>query len=337
MKELSIGLAGVGEIAQNFHLPAYQKMKNVKLVAIYDRVKSKAEILAEKFNVPYVCDNFEELLSIEKLDAVDICASTDAHHQLAIQSINAGKHTLIEKPIARNYYEAKEINDAAIANPDVKVMIGHSQRFRFDAKLIKQLVQLKELGEVFYINASWLQKKRGAEWRNDIERSGGGVLIDLGVSLIDSLLWIIDYEPVKSVCATVFKHVTTNAEDICIANIKFKNGSIATMEMSWSLFTQHTNFSFNVYGSKGGVKINPVQIFKNNGEIDNPVANNANMTNISIHRKSFEGELKHFVNSVLGLVPVVSTPSEAVKVMKVIELLYKSAEIGKEIDFDENY
>ncbi len=333
MKEISIGMAGVGEIAQNFHLPAYQKMKNAKLVAIYDQVKSKAEILAKKFNIPYVCDSYQELLSIDYLDAIDICASTDAHHQLAIQSINAGKHTLIEKPIARNYIEAKEINDASLANPDVKVMVGHSQRFRFDAKLIKQMVQLKELGEVFYIQASWLQKKRGAEWRNEIERSGGGVLIDMGVSLIDSLLWIVDYEPVKSVCATTFKQITTNAEDICIANIKFQNGSVATMEMSWSLFTQHTNFTFNVYGNKGGIKINPVRIFKNNGEIHNPVANNANMTNISIHRKSFEGELKHFVNSIIGLVPVVSTPKEAMKVMKIIELMYLSAESGKELDF----
>ena len=334
MKQISVGIVGVGEIAQNFHLPVYKQMKNVKMVAIYDRVKSKAEILAEKFGIPYVCDSFEEMLNLEKLNAVDICASTDAHYKLAVQSIKAGKHTFIEKPIARNYAEALAIAEVANAHPDVKVMIGHSQRFRYDAKLIKQLVQLKEIGDVFYIQASWLQKKRSAEWRNDIERSGGGVLIDLGVSLIDSLLWVIDHKPIKSVCATTFNHVTKDSEDVCIANIRFKDSSVATMEMSWSLFTKNTNFSFNVYGSQGAVKINPVQIFKSNGEIINPVANDENMTNLSVHKKSFESELKHFINSIAGLVPVISTPNEAVKVMKIIDLMYKSAELGKEIEFE---
>lgn len=330
MNEVKIGLIGTGEIAQNFHLPIHHRLSNVKLAAIYDKNKPKAKLIAEKYEIPYVCESLDEILAIDELDAVDICTSTDAHCEIAITAISAGKNAMIEKPIARNYEEALLI-EKALEGTNCKVMVGTNQRFRYDAKMLKNFVQMGEIGEVFYVQGSWLQQKRSSEWRQQIEKSGGGVLIDLGISLIDSLLWITDFPEVEAVNASMFKHKTNSVEDVCIANIRFKNQSVATLEMSWSLFSSRNNFAFNVYGSHGAAKINPLRLFKSNGDVYEPVANTDTLSNIAIHRKSFESEIKHFVNAVLGIGPVISTVSEAVKTMRIIDAMYLSAKENAEV------
>lgn len=330
MNAVNIGLIGAGEIAQNFHLPIHFRLPNVNIFAIYDRNKSKAQLIAEKYNIPHVCTTYEEMLKLNELDAVDICTSTDVHAEIAVAAIEAGKHTLIEKPIARNYEEAKLIKDAEDKS-DVKVMVATNQRFRYDAKMLKSYVQNNDIGDIFYVQGSWLQQKRSAEWREQIEKSGGGVLIDLGISLIDSLMWICDFPEIMSVSANTFTHLTSKVEDVCIANIKFANGSIATMEMSWSLFSSRSSFAFNVYGSNGSAKINPVQLYKINGDVYQPVTNTDIHSNMEIFRKSFESEIKHFINAVQGFSPVVSTVNEAVTIMKIIDKMYQSAKEGKEL------
>ncbi len=330
MKEVKIGLIGSGEIAQNFHLPILHRLPNVKVVAIHDKNITKAKLIAEKYDIPYVCETLNEILAIDELDAVDICTSTDAHCDIALAAIAAKKNALIEKPIARNYEEAKMIEDALVGSK-CKVMIGTNQRFRYDAKMLKNYVQMGEIGEVFYVQGSWLQQKRGSEWRQQIEKSGGGVLVDLGISLIDSLLWITGFPEVEAVNASMFKHKTKTVEDVCIANVRFKNQSIATLEISWSLFSSRNNFAFNVYGSQGAAKINPLRLLKSNGDIFEPIGNAETLSNITIHRKSFDSEIKHFVNSILGFGPIISTVSEAVQTMRIIDAMYLSAQTNQEI------
>lgn len=330
MKKAGIGLIGAGSIAQNFHLPILMRIQNVELLAIYDRQYSKAKLIAEKYGIKNACETVEELLEIEGIDAVDICTSTDAHAENSIASLEKGKHVLIEKPAARNYEEALLIQEAA--NKSGKnVMIAMNQRFRYDAKVLKNYVETGELGKVFYVQAGWLQQKRDAEWHRQIIRSGGGVLIDLGISIIDSILWIYNFAQVKSVQASMFNHVTDDVEDVCIASIRFEDGSLATFEVSWTLFSEKSHFFTNVYGSEGSAKINPIRLYKSSGDVFKSVTNQDVMSKIAIHRKSFESELKHFVNSVLELGPVISSIDQAVETMRIVDALYKSSKMQKEI------
>ncbi|MDX9790698.1 MAG: Gfo/Idh/MocA family oxidoreductase [Candidatus Kapabacteria bacterium] len=333
MSAVKIGLIGAGEVAQNFHLPTYKKLSNVNLYAIYDRNPSKARIIAEKYGIKNVCKSVEEMLKLDELEAVDICTTTDLHAENAIASIEAGKHTLIEKPLARNYKEALSILEAE-KKSDVKVMVATNQRFRYDAKMLKSYVHNDEIGNIFYVHGSWLQQKRSSEWKQQIQKSGGGVLVDLGISLIDSLMWICNFPEIKTVSANTFRHLTDKVEDVGVANIKFKDGSIATMEMSWSLFSSRNSFSFDVYGSKGAAKINPLQLYKINGDVYQPVTNRDLHTNMEIFRRSFDSEIKHFIHSVQGLSPILSTVSEAVTIMKIIDAMYKSSEAGCELPIE---
>lgn len=334
MKEIKLAVIGVGEAAQNFHLPIYYKLPNVILEGVYDRIPSKAKAIAEKFDINNVYNNLDDLLNNDDITAVDICTTTDTHTDFALRAIESGKNVIIEKPIAKNYEEAKLIMEKAKEH-NVKVMVATNQRFRYDAMVLKNFVQTGELGNLYYIKGAWHQQKRGKEWKQQIERSGGGVLIDLGVSLIDSLLWICDFPKVVSVNASIFNQTTQNVEDVCIANIKFESGLMANLEMSWSLFGSKNTFGFDIYGSTGSAKINPLQLFKNDGDIFAPITNIDSLSNIAIHKKSFESQIKHFINGLLGHQPIISTPEEAVQTMKVIDMLYRSAHQNKPIKWED--
>ncbi len=100
---------------------------------------------------------------------------------------------------------------------------------------------------------------------------------------------------------------------------------IATIEISWSLFTSKNTFSFDVHGSKGSATINPLQLFKSDGDIYQPITNTDTLSNLAIHKKSFENEIKHFINAVLGFNPIISTPEEAFYTMQIIDMMYKSS------------
>jgi predicted dehydrogenase len=338
MKNIKIGLIGAGQIAQNFHLPIHNRLQNVDITAICDPTKSKAQLIAEKYKIPNIYTSVEEMLKNEDIDAIDLTASTDTHCEIALGCIEAGKHVLIEKPIGRSLEEARKISEAKEKH-NVKVMVAMNQRFRYDAKMIKNYVSIGEVGKVFYIQAGWLQQKRGAQWKEQVSKSGGGVVIDLGISLIDSILWIYDFAPVKSVQASTFSHLHKDIEDVCVANIRFENDSIATLEMSWSLFSSKNNFYTNVYGSKGSIKINPIELFTSGDndkeDVFKPISAKEQMSRSAIHKKSFESQIKHFINAVNDLGPVISTPQEAVETMKIVRGIYLSAKEKREVMISE--
>lgn len=330
MKEIGLALVGAGEIAQIYHLPILDDLQNVKLIALYDKNHSKAKIIAEKFNIPYVTTSLNELLDIDFIDALDICSSTDAHYEAAIAGIESGKSVFIEKPIARNADEAGKIADAA-EKYKANVMVGMSQRFRSDAIMLKNFIANDELGELYHIKAGWNQKRRGQSWKAEKKKSGGGVLIDLGLPIIDSLLWFCDFTEVKSVKGATYHHLTKSVEDVAVANLNFADGSVASIEVSWALFESKSYYYCNILGSKGKAKINPIQLYKSDGYMYKSVSPTMTTNYIEIYKKSFESELKHFINVVSGYSTVISTAREAHKVMKIVEAIYESVLQDKEI------
>ncbi|MFP4528134.1 MAG: Gfo/Idh/MocA family protein [Candidatus Kapaibacterium sp.] len=332
MKSINIALIGCGEIAQNFHLPVIRNLPGIRLVAIHDRVGSRAAAIAGKFDVPYVCETIDELLEIDEIEAVDICTPTHTHKEVSLAALEAGKHVFIEKPIARNHQEAKAIH-AAAEKSGKKVMVGMNQRFRSDTMMMKNYVQMGEIGSVFYAKAGWIQQTE-KRWRQDPRLSGGGVLMDLGLSIIDSLLWIYDFVPVASVEAAIFNRQTREVEDVAVAMMRFRDGSIATVETSWALFSAATRFYCDVYGSEGSVRVNPLELYRSEGGLSHPHKSLGLKNKYIIHQKSFENELKHFINALQGLGPIISTTGEAVESMRIIDALYRSARDGGCVTLD---
>ncbi len=327
-----VALIGAGNIAQNFHLPILANLHNVELVAICDRNKSKAKILAEKYGVPHHCRTLEELLKIDGIDAVDVCTSTDGHFDIAQACLESGKDILIEKPITRTAAEAKAIVELA-ERLDRKLMVGMNHRFRPDTVFLKDQLERDELGDVFYMKSGWLsQRSNQRNWLEQHDRAGGGVLLDLGIVLLDLMLWLYNYEEVHSVRATMHHHHTKKVEDFIVAYINFRDDRVATLEASWTLMRPEEFYYCNIFGERGSAFINPLKIIKRVGkefsERDDLISTRGRT---ETYRKSYKTELQHFVNAVRGLVPVVSTGREAYQRMRIIEALYFSAKERSEV------
>lgn len=330
MEQIGLAIIGTGEIAQNFHLPILKKVPNAKIVAIYDINTRKAELVAERYDIPYSCQSLNEIFEIDGINGVIIATPTDTHSELAIQCLEGGKDIFIEKPIARNYDETLLIAETA-RKTNRKVMVGMNQRFRNDSIYMKNYLVEGSLGQIFYSNAGWLQQKRDQQWLEQIVRSGGGVLIDLGISLIDLILWFNDFKKVKSVKANIFNYLTKPAEDVAIGSIQFEDGSIGTFESSWTLFRSRKTFFCDVYGEKGRVSINPFNIFNIESKTTKTKYQITSLQNILALKKSFENELTNFINVLQGIGYMHSTIDESLVVMKVIEKMYQSAHELQEV------
>ena len=328
---IGIALVGAGNVAQSVHLPILHKMAGVKIEAIVDRQTSKARILAEKYKAPIASRTLEEALKSPAVDAVVVTTSTDAHAENALAAIGAGKHVFIERPVARTMEETLAIKQAAAENK-VQVMVGMNHRFRPDIVHMKNAVDRGEIGQVFYIKAGWVkQRSTDARWMANADKAGGGVLLDLGVSVVDMILHVFDFGRVRSVQCNTYNNVTRSVEDIVVSMLTFENGSVATIESSWSLMREEDLYYCNVFGKKGSAYINPFKLVKKVGNKFQTVQPKQNKSQVAIYKASYTSELQHFVNAARGIVPMICTIDEAVERMKIIEAMYASAEMKREI------
>jgi predicted dehydrogenase len=331
MEKIKIGVIGLGGVAQLVHLPNLNKLPNVELIAVSEVNRNRLHIISDKFKIEQRYTNYQDLLEKSDVDAVIISTPTNTHKEIAIDCLQAGKDVLVEKPLARTYLEAKQVADIA-KKTKRKLMVGMNLRFRPDSMLLRSMITASEIGDPFYVKCGWIRQQSSSEkWFTKKEESGGGVIIDLGIHLLDLVLWLLGYPEVTSVATTNFSHHTKNVEDTSISCIKCKGSAVINLEVSWSLPVEKNHFFFDVFGTKGSFSSNPFRLFK---RIENDYINltPTQIDNPSILlKKSYLNELKSFLGAIKGLNPVISSGEEAVHRMKVVEAMYESANKKHEI------
>ncbi len=331
MDRVRVGIVGLGWVAQVVHLPLLQKLPEVELVAACDKDRGKLQVVGEKFGIRTLYTDARQMLDKEDIAAVIVCTSTDAHKEATLAALRAGKDVLVEKPIARRYTEAVEMAEAAKESKR-KLMVGMNHRFRPDVMILKSFIEGKELGKVFYTRVGWLRKRSSdSSWFTQKEKSGGGVFIDLGIVMLDMALWMMGYPDVKRVGATHFSHRTRQVEDTSLVTLTLSNSAAVSIEVSWSMTLDDDIYYCNVFGTDGSANLNPLRINKElHGNIVN-LAPSKLETPQNLFKRSYENELKHFVGAVKGLHHVISTGDEAVQRMKIVDGVYKSVRLGKEV------
>lgn len=332
MEKTKVAIIGLGGVAQVVHLPILSKLMNVQISAVADRNKNQLNSVGDKFKIEKRYTDHKEMLDKEEIEAVIIATPTNTHLEIALDCLKANKHILIEKPIARNVAEAKQIN-AASKKYKKQVMVGMNLRYRPDAMLMKSLINSGELGDIFYIRCGWLRKQSSEQkWFINKSQSGGGVIIDLGILILDLALWILNDKKMKSVSVQKFNHNTKDVEDSAIGLVRFEDDRIISFEVSWGLHSEWDKFHLAAFGTEGTAHLNPLRAYKRmeSSHIDYTVTNQVNPTNL--FKKSYENELKHFIGVVRENNPVISTGDDAVFLMNLLEALYKSAKLKKEIN-----
>lgn len=332
--KIRIGVIGCGAIAQVVHLPILSKMNDVQIVALVDPDKTKLAMLAEKYGVPQYFTDHQQCLALEDLDAVHICTPNHLHAAMAIDALSAGKHVLVEKPIARTVEEAENIVAESKKRKNI-LMVGMNQRFRPDAMILKNFVEGNELGKIFYTKAGWLQRRESwnpKAWTRKKQTAGGGVFMDLGISLLDLSLWLMGNPKAVSVYAAMYNHFQKeNIEDSSTCMIRLDNNAMLSVEVSWTLLMEHDFMYTNLFGTAGGALLNPLRIHKEmQGNLVNITPTKIEKPE-SNRRKSYEYEIRHFVESIKNSRPVLSSGEEALDIMKIAEAIYSSAKEKREI------
>lgn len=334
MEKTKVALVGLGGIGQVMHLPALLKLKEVEIAAVCDVDYSKAKNLAKRHSVKKFYKNVDDLLSENQdINAVIIATPTNTHLDVSVKCLNAGKNILVEKPVARDSKETLKIVEASEKNNKI-LMVGMNNRFRNDVMLQRTFIKSKEIGNVFYVKTGWLKMKSSAEkWFTKREKAGGGVFIDNGIAMLDLGMWMLDFPEVKSISAINYYHNTKTVEDTNFALVKFKNGSALTIEVSWSFIRSKEFYYCNVYGTDGSTSINPLRILKKmDSELFDITPKTIKPSPNEI-KSSYEFELKYFISTVNKKNNPVSTGREALSVMQIVDGVYKSAKMGKEVSF----
>ena len=256
LKRVNLGVIGLGFIGK-VHLRNCLNLKSARVLAAADSSK-KALNYAKAFGVKHLFTDYHELLKLKDLDAVIVSLPTHLHAECAIAAMEMGKHVFLEKPLARNPKEGREIVSAARKN-GVKFMVGYPLRFAPEFENLKSRMESGVLGDIqlahavniaagpFFHRAESNAPRPVPEWWLNKELAGGGVLMDLGSHMINLTRWY--FGEIKSIKAYLGHRFNLDVEDyaICIAN--FKNGTTAVINVGW--FSQEAKIGIELYGTIG--------------------------------------------------------------------------------------
>lgn len=352
---INVGLIGTGGIANAVHIPAFQKMSQAKVVAVCDIKKEKALAAAKILSIPenMVFEDYNDLLNVVGLDAVDICTPNYLHSEIAVNALNKGLHVFTEKPDAVSVKEVLKMQQVAKQSGKV-LMAMRNNRFLNSSVYLKRFIEEGNMGEVYTARCGWIRRRgipgKGG-WFTTKAKSGGGPLIDLGVHMIDLAIWLMgNPKPVTVSGCTYTKFAdfsfhadsehakfgeatengTFDVEDLATGFIRFDNGASLQLEFSWASNIESENKFVELRGTKAGSIYqstdNKLKIFGEKYGSTFKFLPNINES-VSPH----EANLRHFIDVIEKDAEPIFVPQQGVDMIKIIEALYKSAQTNQEV------
>jgi predicted dehydrogenase len=352
-KPIGIGIIGCGGIAQGTHMPVYKALQDedkVKIVAVSDVHEETAKEAAEKFNVPHRFTDYKQMLELDSIDAVDICTPNYLHKQPAIDAFRAGKHVIVEKPLALNATEGEEMV-AAANKAGKKFQIALNNRFNSGPQAVKRFIDQGKLGEIYYARAHALRRRGIPGWGvfTQKDKQGGGPLIDIGVHILDLTLWLLGYPEPGAVSGVAYTKFGTRegvlglmgqwdpkiytVEDFAVGLVRFKNGASLVLESSFVANIERDEFTTSIMGTEGGAFVDPyntdrTRIFREESQTL------TDSSPVFLPRvNTYDAELRAFVKSIADDEPVQVPAEQGLMVTRILDAIYASSETGKEVVF----
>lgn len=344
MGVLKVGIIGAGGIAKDVHIPNYLKNNDrVQVVAIADVVFERAEEVARQYDIPYVFDSYQQMLADVKLDAVSVCVPNKFHMDATITALEAGCHVLCEKPPAMNAAEAKAMQEAAEKAGKI-LTYGFHYRHTAEVEMAKRFIDAGEMGHIYSTKVQAIRRRGIPGWGvfTNKELQGGGPLIDIGVHMLDTALYLMDYPEPEIVLGKTHQQIGNkkgvgllgdwdyenySVEDMAVAMITFKNGATLILESAFAANVEKADtMQVSIMGNKGGADIFPLKIYQEKHETLIDVTP-AYPPQIDV----YEREITRFVDSCIEGTEPLSTPAQGVIIQQLIDAIYQSAETGKAI------
>ena len=328
-----IGVVGAGAIAQLAHLPVLSKMRGAELRAVCDNDRPKARALADRFGVPDVFTDIEDLLELAELDAVVIATPNHLHEPHVLSALASKLHVLCERPLSLTSRGVERILTAA-ARADRAVAVANNHRYRTDVQTLSRFIAGGELGKIVGMRAGAYHFKRPGEgWRSRRAESGGGAFLDHGVPLLDLALWLADYpDPVRVTSHMDRARGAGAVEEAMIVQLECAGGQSFLFDVSASYVGEAERWWFEVLAARGSARLAPLRVVKELNGRPTDVSPSGAAGRESAFIQSYRAELAHFVAVARGETAY-EAPSDQVTLHRIVEAIYKSAEDGKEIRF----
>jgi myo-inositol 2-dehydrogenase / D-chiro-inositol 1-dehydrogenase len=342
MPPIKIAILGAGFISE-IHCESYHRfVPDAEVVAVYTRNAEKAQSFAQKHGISQWYNDLDAIIQSSGADVIDICLPNFLHADATLKAAAAGKHIIIEKPLAVTLEEADAMISAC-KKAGVKLMYAEELCFAPKYERVRQMVNEGAIGEIYMLKQSEKHSGPHSDWFYDINLAGGGVLMDMGCHGIAWFRWMLKNARAKSVYATmstVYHKQRTKAEDNSVVIIEFENGVTGLVENSWAKHGGMDDRS-EVYGTGGVVYAdlfmgNAAIAYSKNGygyameKADTTVGWTFTIFEEAFNQ-GYPQELKHFIDCVQHNKEPLVTGEDGKAVLEIIYAAYASAAQGRKI------
>lgn len=347
---MKIAVIGCGTIANSAHIPSYIKNDKAEIKYFCDVIKERAQKCVEKYNCGEAITNYNDVLADPEITAVSVCTPNKMHSEIAVAALKAGKHVLCEKPAARVYSEALEMQKAQHETGKI-LNIGVVNRFNTGVNKMKELIDNGDLGEVYQVYVSFRSHRSipglGGSFTTK-EIAGGGVMIDWGVHFFDIVMYACgDPAPLtvtgetfsklgKPIEQYIYKDMwagppmqngTYDVEEGVTGMIR-TSGPVITFNGAWAQNIGEDEMFIDFIGTKGGIRLMYGSYFTfystKNGMLSKTTFD-FNMPNM------FQNEIDSFIDCIETGKKLPSHIDTNIITAKMMDAIYRSAEEHREI------
>jgi predicted dehydrogenase len=335
------------------HIPTFRQIPGIEIAAICDTNLPRAQAAAAEFGIPAAFDDYKAMIAQTKLDAVSVGVPNVFHAPATIAALEAGLHVLCEKPLATSVADGEAMVEAAKRNGRV-LAINMSQRPRPEVGFLREQVAAGSLGRIHYANGRLLRRSGipgFGSWFTRRELSGGGALMDIGVHVLDMMLWILGFPKVAAVRGEVqanlgpqerglggwgidrVKGGTFDVDDLAAIHLRLADGGLVTVEVTWAYYGRDEE-RIQIAGDQGGADYfpdlygttQPLRMYRHDGETSVEV-----IPSLPRIEGAWAQGLVRFVDACQGKGEALATGEEALKILRLLDATNRSAAEKREI------
>ena len=304
--------------------------------------KEHVEEFARKWSIPAAVTDYRAQLDRKDIDVVVVGIPNDLHREVVVAAAEAGKHVILEKPIAHTLADADAMIGAC-RNANVKLMYAETLCFSPKYARAKELVDEGAIGKLYMVKQGEKHSGPHADWFYDVKRSGGGAIMDMGCHGIEWARWMYGKPKPKSVvahCQRVLHTGRTQAEDNSVVILEFEGGGIAVVEDSWAKQGGMDDRT-ELYGTEGVILCDllhgsSMETYSQRGygyAVEKAGATQGWTSTVFEEARlyGFHHEMRHFIQCVLNDSTPLETGEDGRAALEIIYAAYESAGTGRRI------
>lgn len=338
---IKVAVIGAGAIA-NTHIESFMKFKDrCQIVALADIYPEKAQEKAEKYGLQAsVYADYRKLLNEQPFDLASVCTPPFAHAQAAVDTLNAGRHVLVEKPMATSLEECDAMIDAAVKNDRLLSVVAQN-RFKTPMMKIKRVLESGLLGRIVHaqVDSYWWRGQNYYDlwWRGTWEKEGGGCTMNHAVHHIDLFQWMMGMPDQLQAVMTNLAHDNSEVEDFSTAVLMYQDGSLGQITASLVHHGERQRLVFQ--GARASVSV-PWQVTastpRDNGfPQENPLLE-AQLNKLfaslpDLQYEGHDGQVDNVLSAIAGEQDLLIDGAEGRKTLELVMAIYQSGTSGKRV------